>query len=43
MLDLTISPIKGGDGNIEYLTYLSNKKEVENSFNIDSIVDKAFK
>ena len=43
MQNLTISPIKGGDGNIEYLTLLSNKGEKREEFDIDEIVSKAFK
>ena len=39
---LTFSPIKGGNGNIEYLLYL--KKDVSNnSINIHKIIDAAFK
>lgn len=34
------SPIKGGDGNIEYLVYFNG---VEGKYNIDEIVEKAFK
>ena len=42
MLDLTISPIQGGDGNIEYLTYLSNRIDVDKRVDINKIVDRAF-
>ena len=37
---LAPSPIKGGDGNIEYLIYFSKDKHYK--FNIDSVVDGAF-
>ena len=43
MLDLTVSPIHGGDGNIEYLTYLSNKNKENKNIDINKIVDMAFK
>ena len=43
MLNLTISPIKGGDGNIEYLTYLSNTREEKKKIGFEEIIDKAFK
>lgn len=38
---LTVSPIKGGNGNIEYLAYF--KKDDEVKVNIDSVVETAFK
>lgn len=41
--NLTYSPIKGGDGNIEYLVYLSNKINENREVDIDKIVDAAFK
>ena len=37
-LDLTISPIKGPAGNIEYLTHLSDKAENKKDFSIEDIV-----
>ena len=40
---LTSSPIKGGDGNIEYLTYISNKINSNSNINISNIVNRAFK
>ena len=40
---LTVSPIKGGDGNIEYLTYISNNINVNIDVNILNIVKCAFK
>ena len=43
MIDLVASPIRGGDGNIEYLTYLSNKDIKADSFKIEEIVEHAFK
>lgn len=41
--DLTYSPIKGGNGNIEYLAYVSNKIETNNKIDIEKIVNLAFK
>ena len=41
--NLTFSPIKGGDGNIEYLVQLSNKISTNTKVDIDKIVDIAFK
>lgn len=38
---LTSSPIKGGNGNIEYLAYF--KRDKEKSINIEEVVNKAFK
>lgn len=37
---LTSSPIKGGNGNIEYLAYF--KRDKERSINIEKVVNKAF-
>ena len=37
------SPIRGGDGNIEYISYFSNINKVEKDINIKDIVKKAFK
>ncbi len=39
--DVTFSPIKGGDGNIEYLLYLKSK-EVSFNKNIELIIEEAF-
>jgi 23S rRNA (cytidine1920-2'-O)/16S rRNA (cytidine1409-2'-O)-methyltransferase len=39
--NLDVSPIKGGDGNIEYLINVSNMNEL-NNINIKTIVDRAF-
>ena len=39
--NLTSSPIKGGNGNIEYLAYFTRDKE--RNINIEEIVNKAFK
>lgn len=39
--NLTSSPIKGGNGNIEYLAYFKRNKE--RSINIEEVVNKAFK
>lgn len=38
--NLTSSPIKGGNGNIEYLAYF--KRDKERSINIEEVVNKAF-
>ena len=38
--DLTFSQIKGPDGNIEYLVYLTNK-EIQNDINVEQIVKEA--
>lgn len=39
--NLTSSPIKGGNGNIEYLAYFNRDKE--RNINIEEVVNKAFK
>jgi 23S rRNA (cytidine1920-2'-O)/16S rRNA (cytidine1409-2'-O)-methyltransferase len=39
---LTHSPVKGGDGNVEYLLYLANKDEPSVALNIDMVVKSAF-
>ena len=39
--NLTSSPIKGGNGNIEYLAYFTRDKE--RNINIEEVVNKAFK
>lgn len=39
--NLTSSPIKGGNGNIEYLAYF--KRDKERSINVEEVVNKAFK
>ena len=41
--NFTFSPIQGGDGNIEYLVFLSNKINSNIKFDIDSIIMSAFK
>ena len=41
--NISYSPIKGGDGNIEYLVYLSNKIDFNCNYDIDSLVKIAFK
>lgn len=41
-LNLTISPIKGPAGNIEYLAYFSDIGEKKSDFNIIDTVEKAF-
>jgi len=39
---LTFSPIKGSDGNIEYLIYMDQKKHSEYVFDIHDLVNNAF-
>lgn len=39
---LDYSPIKGGDGNIEYLAYITNKNTKSNTINITSVIKNAF-
>ena len=41
--NLTSSPIRGGDGNIEYLAYISNKIDSNKNINIEDLVYKCFK
>ena len=41
IIDLSPSPIHGGDGNIEYISYFSNNKNVK-AINIPSVVNQAF-
>lgn len=41
--NLTSSPIRGGDGNIEYLTLISNKVDKNININIEELVYKCFK
>lgn len=40
--NLTYSPIKGGDGNIEYLVYLSNKIDKNSNIDILRVVNRVF-
>ena len=40
--DFTFSSIKGGDGNIEYLVYISNKENKNKIIDIKEIVNQAF-
>ena len=42
VLNLDVSPISGGDGNIEYLAFFSNKQEKNANVNINKIVCQAF-
>ena len=42
IIDISWSPIKGGDGNIEYITYISNKKKTDKKININKLVNDAF-
>ena len=41
--NLTSSPIRGGDGNIEYLTLISNKIDSNKDINIEDLVYNTFK
>ena len=41
LINLSFSPIKGGDVNIEYISYFSNQKE-PNDINIKSIINQVF-
>ena len=40
--NLDYSPIKGGDGNIEYISYFTNKQSNSININIESVVKHAF-
>ncbi len=40
LIDLTFSPIKGGDGNIEFLAYLRKQEITLNQINLSKIVDE---
>ena len=42
LLGLDFSPIKGGDGNIEYISHFSNKTDKNSSVNLEKIVNSAF-
>ena len=42
LLGLDFSPIKGGDGNIEYISYFSNKTDTNTNFDIEKVVNTAF-
>ena len=42
LLGLDFSPIKGGDGNIEYISYFSNKIDTNTNFDIEKVVNTAF-
>ncbi len=43
ILNITFSPIRGGNGNIEYLVYVKKIKEkLNNHFNLDSIINCGF-
>lgn len=41
--NMTVSPIKGGDGNIEYLIYLTNKIKKNYEIDVDGVVKEAFR
>ena len=43
LLGLDVSPIKGGDGNIEYLAYFTNKSDKSYAVNIEKTINNAFK
>ena len=40
-LNLTVSPIKGPAGNIEYLVLLSDKSEGKQDFEVENVVNSA--
>ena len=40
-INISSSPIKGGDGNIEYISYFSNHQQPK-AINIQNIVHQAF-
>ena len=40
--NLTPSPIRGGDGNIEYLTFISNKINKNEKINVEKVVLEGF-
>ena len=42
ILGLDVSPIKGGDGNIEYICYVTTKPSKRININLDNIIEKAF-
>lgn len=42
LLNIAPSPIKGGDGNIEYISMFSNKPDANANINIEKIIDLAF-
>lgn len=41
LINLSSSPIKGGDGNIEYISYFSNQQQPK-TINIQNIINQAF-
>lgn len=41
--NLTVSPIRGGDGNIEYVSYITNKEKDNKEINTNKIINDAFK
>ena len=42
LLGLDYSPIKGGDGNIEYISHFTNKKNENKSCDLNKVVNSAF-
>lgn len=42
LININYSPIKGGDGNIEYISYFSNKINPTASINTNNIINLAF-
>ena len=41
--NITYSPIKGGDGNIEYLCYINNKEKNNIKIDVNKLINEAFK
>jgi 23S rRNA (cytidine1920-2'-O)/16S rRNA (cytidine1409-2'-O)-methyltransferase len=41
LINISSSPIKGGDGNIEYISYFSNK-QLSNDIDVKAIVNQTF-
>ena len=39
---LDASPIKGGDGNIEYISHFTNRQDINSSLDFVKIVNSAF-
>ncbi len=42
LINLDYSPIKGGDGNIEYISFFSNKHKSSATININDVINSAF-
>ena len=43
ILNITHSPITGGDGHIEYISHFSKSATKSNTINIEQIISLAFK